>query len=837
MMTIDTARYRLDPNQLRWFCDPEQFGFDCTNSVEPLEQFIGQDRALRAIDFGLNIHRTGYNIFVTGLSGSGRATAVKSSIESLIQKKITDGESFPLYDWCYIFNFDNPDCPNGLRLKAGEGKLFAADTDALLKNLKEVISKTFASDDYKNQKQLLIDEHQRRHRQAIQDLEKQASDGGFAFRMTSIGPILVPMREGKAMTQEQYVALDDAEKEDIENHRQALLSRINKAFENVHLLESELKNQVAELDRKVAGLSITPVFVAFSEKYSASPEVRSFLNRLQDFTLSFIHLFRESPESQAQHPQTAAFQRIQDPFNPFRVNVFVDNAERTQPPIIQENHPNWSNLFGRIERRAFMGTYFSDHTMLKSGALHQANGGYIIMYFRDLIVNPGVWDGLKRVLKTGELKMEDPWEQYGLIAPQGLKPDPLPFQVKVVLIADDLLYRLLTFYDEEFRDLFKVKADFDTQILRTDSILSSYACFVKACCDLEKLLPFDRGGVAKSLEYASRMISDQNKLTSRLGAVKDLLIEADFWSRQDSAQVVSASHVQRAIEEKRRRHGLIEERLQEYILADVLFIDTDGAVPGQINGLSVTDLGDYSFGRPSRITVRTYLGKQGIVNIERESRLSGRIHDKGVMILGGYLGYRYAQNKPLSLAGSVCFEQSYEGVEGDSASLAETCALLSSLVSIPLRQDIAVTGSINQKGEVQPVGGVNQKIEGFFKTCEARGLSGTQGVIIPTSNVRNLMLEEEVVQAVREGRFHVYAVRTVDEALEILSGMPVGERREDGNYDPETFNDLIDRRLRENVLLLRRLSEKNDEEKKEKKENTDPAEEKSDHSSLTLLDK
>jgi predicted ATP-dependent protease len=547
--------------------------------------------------------------------------------------------------------------------------------------------------------------------------------------------------------------------------------------------------------------------------------VLKFLELLQNFTLSYLHIFRDLSETPQQLPQLLPYQRLQDPFLPFKINVFVDNAPLEDPPIILETHPNWSNLFGKIERRAFMGAYFSDHTMLKSGSLHQANGGYIIMYFRDLISNPGVWEGLKRTLKNQEIRLEDPFEQFGIIAPQGLRPDPLPFDAKVIIIGDEYYYRALTLLDEDFRDLFKIKADFDYQIQREEEVLHSFACFVNNCCKEEGLLPFDRTGVAKVLEYGARAVSHQKKLSSQFGFMKDILVEADFWAREEGADRVYAPHVQKTLQERKKRLSLIADRLQEAILEDVLLIDTQGKVVGQINGLAVYDLGDYSFGRPSRITARTYLGKQGVVSIERESRLSGRIHDKGVLILGGYLGYKYAQNKPLSVAASICFEQSYEGVEGDSASLAETCAVLSSLAEVPIRQDIAVTGSINQKGEVQAIGGVNQKIEGFFRTAQGKGLTKEQGVIIPRSNIQNLMLEEEVVEAVREGKFHIYAVSAVDQAMEILTGLPAGEKKPDGTFEEGTLNYLVDEKLAKTVELLRSFEAKEKEEEK-REENT-----------------
>ncbi len=811
---VNVRKYVIAPEQLYWSCDPDSFSFENTEEVSSLEEIMGQERALRALEMGLETEHPGYNLFVSGFAGSGRAEAVKKSIQNIIRRKKEAGQSFEIFDWCYVFNFDNPDQPKMLRLSRGEGKNFARSSENLLKVLKEIIPKAFSSDEYKNQKQILIDNHQRKHRQIIQELEKMALEEGFVFRATTMGPILVPLVDGKPMTQEQYLALSDEEKENIENKRQQLLTKINKAFEKIHQLEIELKNQIRELDEKVAEFTIAPYFLELIEKYREIPDIVEFLKSLKNFTLQYIHIFRDTQENQPVQPlQLLPIQRLQDPFLPFKINVFVDNSETENPPVIFETHPNWVNLFGRIERRAFMGTYFSDHTMLKAGSLHKANGGYIIMYLKDLLVNPGTWDGLKRVLKTGMIRMEDPFEQYGLIAPQGLRPDPLPFKAKVVLIGEEIFYQLLTSFDEDFRELFKVKAHFDYQINKNSEIINSFAGFIKTCCQNNNLLPFHKTAVAKVIEYATRLAAHKEKITSRLGFLKDVLIEADYWARKEEKNQVFEQHVQKAIQEKRKRLNLIEERIQELIEENTLLIDTQGEAIGQVNGLAVYDLGDYSFGKPSRITARVFLGKQGVVNIERESRLSGKIHDKGVLILSGYLGHKYAQDKPLSISASICFEQSYEGIEGDSASLAETCAILSSLAEIPIRQSIAVTGSINQKGEVQAIGGVNQKIEGFFRVCKARGLDGNQGVIIPESNIKNLMLDKEVIEAAKANKFHIYAVKTVDEAMEILTGLPAGKRKEDGKFEEGTINYLVDKKLWETVNILKKLQVKEGEEK------------------------
>jgi predicted ATP-dependent protease len=454
-------------------------------------------------------------------------------------------------------------------------------------------------------------------------------------------------------------------------------------------------------------------------------------------------------------------------------------------------------MFGKVERRALMGTYVSDHTMIKPGAVHLANGGYLILNIRDVLLKPGVWEGLKRVIRTKEAGVEDPLEQFSFLTPQGMRPQPVPVELKIVVMGDDNIYQLLSLYDEDFWEMFKVKADFDYQVQRTEETLKSYACFIRTCCDSEKLLPFDRSGVAKVLEFATRIVGDQEKLSARFGQLKDLLIEADYWAKTSKSEMIKGEHVEKAVKEKIHRLDLVAERIRQLIEEGTLMIDVKGEVVGQVNGLSVYDLGTFSFGRPSRITAKTFLGRRGVINIERESQLSGRIHDKGVLILSGYLGWKYAQDKPLSLSASLCFEQSYAGIEGDSASSTELYAILSSLSELPIRQCIAVTGSVNQKGEVQPIGGVNQKIEGFFDVCKEKGLTGDQGVMIPNQNIRNLMLREDVIKAVQDGKFHIYAVKTIDEGIEILTGVTSGEKQPDGRYPQDTVNYVVDKRLRE----------------------------------------
>ncbi len=740
-------KYRVLKEKLRWRCDPHFFKFKCTTEIEPLREFIGQERALKSIEFGLNVEHLGYNLFLTGLTGTGKATTIKTYIEKLVRDREIEGYKYEPSDWCYVYNFADSDRPRILKLPQGWGKTFASDTENLLKTLREEIPKVFDSDEYRKQRQEVLDEHQKVHRQILQKIEIEANQEGFAIQMSPSGPVLVPIMDGRTMTREEFFALKEVDREKIEKKRDELMKRIEDAFSQVRNLESEMRKEISETDRKVGAFAIAGPFETLLRKYRELPEAVSFIDELKSFTIENIDLFKEvpvqAPFSVPQPPLGMPPPRVRDPFVAFQVNVFVDNADTKGPPILIESNPNWGNIFGKIERRAFMGTYISDHTMLKAGSVHLANEGYLLLNIKDVILNPGVWEELKRVIRNREARLEDPWQQFGFLVPQGLRPQPMPVDLKIIVMGDDYLYRLLSLYDEDFWEMFKVKADFDYQIPKDEKILNSFACFVRTCCDNEKLLPFDNTGVAKVVEHASRMVSDQEKLSSRFGHIKDLLIEANYWARQDKSPEIVEKHVQKAINEKIYRLELIAERIRDMIAEGTIMVDVDGSVVGQVNGLAVYDLGDFSFGKPSRITAKTFLGRRGIINIERESQLSGRIHDKGVLILSGYLGWKYAQEKPLSLSASLCFEQSYEGVEGDSASSTELYAILSSLSELPIKQNIAITGSVNQKGEIQPIGGVNQKIEGFFDVCKVKGLTGEQGVIIPHQNVKHLMSSEK----------------------------------------------------------------------------------------------
>jgi len=624
--------------------------------------------------------------------------------------------------------------------------------------------------------------------------------------------------EGKPVSGEDYIKLDETVRNEIETKQADLLKKLQTSFEAVQEIESRTADKIRENDSAVADFTVSKLYDDLIKKFKKFKDVTKYIAELRSYTLNNQDIFikgEEKVESVLGLP-ASYIKKGGDPFIPFQINVFVDNSDTKGQPVIIESNPNYANLFGKIERRFLLGGYLSDHTMLKAGSMQLANGGYLLLAATDVLANPGVWPALKRTIKTKEITIEDSLEQFGLMAPQGLRPRPIPIDTKILLIGDGMIYQLLSMHDEDFWEIFKVKADFDYEIARTKENMIHFAAFVAGCCEKCEIHHFDRTGVAKTVEYASRMVADQEKLTSRFAQIRELVQEAEYWATRDGASLVSAQHVDKAVEERYFRHNLPDEKIREMIGNGTIMIDIDGAVIGQVNGLAVYSLGDISFGRPSRITCKTFLGRGGVINIERESQLSGRIHDKGVLILSGYMGWKYAQDKPLSLSASLCFEQSYDGIDGDSASSTELYALLSSLSGVPIKQGIAITGSVNQTGEIQPIGGVNQKIEGFFRVCKAKGLNGEQGVMIPHQNIKNLMLRQEIMDATQQGKFHVYAVSTIDEGIEILTGVEAGILR-NGKYPKDSINYEVDKCLKEMAVKLRKFAEPAEKEKSIKK--------------------
>jgi predicted ATP-dependent protease len=793
---------RVPPDRLRATFDASSLAFECTDELMPQTEMVGQERAIRSLEFGLGVHKPGYNIFVTGLTGTGKATAI---LEYIRRQVAQHPDAHEVLDWCYLYNFDDPDQPNAIGLPKGVGRSLRDHLEQLLRIIRTNIVQAFSSDEYERQRRDSLERGQSRAQALMEDAQRRAEAAGFHLNFTAAGAVNVPLKDGRPMTGEEYAALSIDDKHALTERERPITELVEELGERLRAIEREVAQTITAMDRAVVEAIVRAPFDGLVRQYAKYDEVTSFLGQLREHTLKSADLLRQmaaqpAPGADFMQPGVVPL----DPFLAFRINLFVDNADAAGPPIIVESNPTWTNLFGRIDRRAYLGTYLSDHTMLKPGAVHRANGGYLILTWMDVATRPAAWDGLKRMIRTQEIRLEDPMEQYGLLSPQTLRPEPIPVDTKLVIAGDALAYILLSTYDEEFWELFKVKADFDYQIPRSPENVLAYAGFACAICEREKLRHFDRSGVGRLIEYGSRAVEDQQKLSARFGRIRDLIIEADYWAAQDGSKRVTGKHVERAVDERVYRSNLIEERLREFIARGTFLIDTKGAVVGQVNGLAVLDFGDLRFGRPQRITARTYLGQRGVVSIDRESQLSGKIHDKGVLILAGYLGWQYGQERPLSVSATISFEQGYDPIDGDSASLAETCAILSALAGAPIRQDLAITGSVNQKGEVQAIGGANHKIEGFFDICKAAGLSGEQGVILPASNVQNLMLRDDVVQAVRDGRFHIYEVHSVDEALETLTGLSAGERQPDGTYPEGSLHALVSQRLEQMNEAMRR---------------------------------
>ena len=809
---MELSRFEVPVERLRWVCDASCFSFRCTEDLAPLQEFIGQDRAVKAIDFGLAVDRPGYNIFVTGMTGTGKSSIVTKHLEALVAQRVSSGQAPPPSDWCYLHNFSDGDRPNIIKLPAGMGKAFKVGLERLQEVLRAEVPKAFSSEDYEAQRKQITEENQTAQRQIFQRLEEDARAQGFAVQFSPVGVGLVPLIADKPASQEEFLQLEQSARQAIEEKRNALMGPVEEALEAARDLDRQAGERLNAVNRRVAEFAVAGPFGAVVKTYAEHPELVQFLNELREFSVEHVDIFRDGaavPQQGNPVQEVARAAREREVLLPFVVNVFVDNSQSKGPPIILENNPTFSNLFGRIDRRFVLGGYLTDHTLLKPGSFQNANDGYLVLNIRNLLTNPLVWETMKRVIKTKEVRPEDPTEAMGLVVPQSIKPQPMPLSVKVLVTGDTTLYALLSTYDEDFWETFKVKADFDSQIRRTDEHLEAYAAFICGTCEKHGLLHHDPEGVGKVVEYAARLVADQEKLSTRFGMITDLLIEADYWARKEGGELVNARNVQKALEEKVYRSNLTAERMQEAMEDGTIMVDVGGEVVGQVNGLAVYSMGDFSFGKPSRITARTFLGRGGVINIEREAQMSGKTHDKGVLIIGGYLGWKYAQERPLSVSATIAFEQSYEGVDGDSASSTEVYAILSSLAGISLKQNLAVTGSVNQRGEIQPIGGVNQKIEGFYDLCQAMGLTGDQGVLVPRQNVRNLMLHEDVVKAVKDGRFHVYAVGTIDEGIELLTGVPAGEQDAEGNYPEGSVNHLVRNRLRQYAESLQAFGRRN----------------------------
>ncbi|HOQ16913.1 MAG TPA: ATP-binding protein [Defluviitaleaceae bacterium] len=791
-------KYReLSYKELKRYIDPSELDFKTTEDLEPLEGIIGQERAVKAMEFGLNIKMRGYNIYMSGPTGSGKTSYAQSCI-----KDFAKNEPVP-YDWCYVYNYSKPSNPIALRFPPGLGKEFRDDMNELIEYLLADIPKAFSSEEYEKEKSEIIKDYQNKRDDLLNQLKEKAQKLGFAVKMTGAGIYFVPIVNGEVIEEEDYRNLGKEVQEQIDQLTDEIQSEVTETMKTIRNLERKARQKIEDLDYKIGLFAVGHHINYLKEKYKEYDRVIKYLEAVQEDVLENIQEFLEyeEDEEEAQPPVPAALmpfmvKSIEDVVKKYRVNLFVDNTEIKGAPVIVDFNPTYNKLIGQIEYDNEFGNLTTDFMKIKPGLFHQANGGYLILQAKDVLNNSYSWEAIKRVLKTKEVTIENLRELMGLTAVSSLKPEPIPVSVKVILIGSTYLYDLLYAYDEDFRKLFKIRVDFDSEMDNNHENIKMLARFVHGFTKRENTAPFTADAIAKIAEYASRLAENQEKMTTRFNSIVEILCEASIWSKMSNKKEITAEDIEKAITEKEKRSNLYEEKMEELIKDNVIMIDCEGEKVGQINGLAILDTGDYRFAKPSRITATTYMGQSGIINIEKESEMSGNIHDKGVQVLTGYLGQTYAQEFPLSLSCRICFEQSYSGVDGDSASSTELYAILSSLSGVPIKQGIAVTGSINQNGEIQPIGGVSHKIEGFYKICKLKGLTGEQGVIIPYQNVKDLVLKDEVIEAVKEGKFHIYPISHVDEGIEILTGVPAGQKDENNRYDENTIHGKVYAKLK-----------------------------------------
>lgn len=793
----------LSPEMVRKTFDIHKLECKSSEEVKPLEDIVGQDRALNALKFGLEIKEKGFNIFVAGYPGTGKMTAVKSFLD-----KLAEDQTVP-FDWCYVNNFQESYEPKVIRLNPGQGKIFHKDMFDLISEAKINIPKAFESEEFALKRESKIKEIEIERNKIFSELNKKAEKEGLIVQSTPMGFIFVPVVNGRPMTEEEFIALSSDKKEDIQKRREKLNSELRLVFRQLKELDTKTLEKIKELNKEVALFTIGHSIETLNKKYSEYSEIITYLKEVQEDILENLPLFYKAntPQAPVQAPWAEEL-----PFRKYYVNLFIDNSSLKGRPVIVESNPTYQNLFGRIEKEAQFGMLTTDFTMIRGGSIHKANGGYLVIPAEELVKNLFSYDGLKRALSSEELVVEEAGERLGFITTKGLRPNPIPLDTKVVIVGNPMIYQTLFALDPDFKELFKVKAEFDINMDFNSGNVKNYVSFICSLCSKENLLHLDSSAIVKVIEYGARLADDQKKLSTRFADIADIIREANFYAKKDNSKKTKDSHIIKAIEEKNYRSNLIQEKVNEMIRRGFYLIDTEGESIGQINGLAVLSLGDFAFGRPSKVTATVNVGRGGIIDIERESKLGGNIHSKGVMILGGYLAENFAQEKPLNLTARLVFEQNYEGVDGDSASSTELYALLSALSGVPIKQYLAVTGSVNQKGDVQAIGGVNYKIEGFYEICKAKGLDGKQGVLIPISNVENLMLKEEIVEAIREGNFHIYSISNIKEGIEILTGIKAGEKQSDGKYPEDTIYGMVEKRLKSMTEKMEKSSE--DKEKK-----------------------
>lgn len=780
----------LSYRDLKMVCNQNMFNFETTEELEPINDGIGQERGIKALEFGINVNVKGYNLYIEGPSGVGKTMYTKNYLDSIAPKKKVPN------DWCYIYNFQNPNEPIAISLPAGHGKEFKESMDGFIKEVKKDIKKTFNADDFEKEKALIKKEFEEKRESVLTELNQKSQKYGFQVKSAQNGIYMMPMIDGKAIQEEEFEKLDESIKQEYEEKSTIVQQQIMDAISVIKQIERQSDKKVSEWQSNVALLTVNAHINYIKSKYKRNKKINQFLNDVKQDVLRNVSYFLEEDKQANNLQQIPPVQKRPDPCLNYRVNLFIDNSNLEGCPVVMDSSYSYQNLFGKLEYENYYGALKTDFTMLQPGLMHKANGGYIIFQAKDLLANGICYEELKRVLRVKELSINNTMEQRSSMAMISLKPEPIPLNVKVIIIGDANIYHTLLSVDSDFRKLFKIKVEWEDTAPINEENVNKLARFVHTFCKQEELPPLNKTAMARIVEYASRLAGDNDKLSTKFTDIAEVIGEAGTWAKLSKNKVITEDFINKALEERTERIKKYDAKYVQMIKENTLLINTKGSFVGEINGLTVMTIGDYSFGKPAKITVNTYTGKEGVVNIEREVEMSGSSHSKGVYILSGYLGELFAQDIPLCLTASICFEQLYNGVDGDSASSTELYGLLSSLSGIPIKQSIAVTGSVNQKGQIQPIGGVNEKIEGFFQICKMRGLDGSHGVIIPVQNINNLQLSDEVVDSVKNKQFHIYAISTIDEGIEILTGVPAGKKDKDGNFPAGTVNYLVYEKLK-----------------------------------------
>ena len=780
----------LNYKELKMTCNPNVFNFETTGDLDTIEEGIGQERGIKALEFGLQVDVKGYNLYLEGPSGVGKTLYTKNYLNKIASKKKVPS------DWCYIYNFDNPNEPIAVELPAGQGKEFKEAMEGFIKEIRKDIRNTFNNDDFEKEKALIKQEFEQKRTALLEKLNQDASKYNFQVKTAQNGIYMMPIVNGQVIEEEEFDKLDEEIKKEYEEKSVLVQEQIMNVISQIKEIERASDKKISEWQSNVALLTVNVHINYLKSKYKKNKKINKFLNDVKTDVLKNIPTFLEDPTKQPQQMPPNPAMRKPDPCLNYRVNLFVDNSNREGAPVIMDSNYSYNNIFGTLEYENYYGALKTDHTMLKAGLMQQANGGYIIFQAKDLLANGICYEALKKALRIKELGIENANEQRAAMTLISLKPEPIPLNLKVILIGNSSIYQTLLAMDSDFRKLFKIKVEFEESAKISNENLNKLAQIIHGFCEHQELPELDKTGMARLVEYSSKLAGSHSKVSTRFDDLMQVVGEAATWAKLSKSKVVTEKYIDKALEERVERVKKYDEKYLEMIKENTLLIDTSGYKVGQLNGLTVMSVGDYTFGKPAKITVNTYTGKNGIVNIEREVEISGPSHSKGVLILTGYLGEMFAQDMPLCLTASICFEQLYNGVDGDSASSTELYGLLSSLSGIPINQAIAVTGSVNQKGQIQPIGGVNEKIEGYFQVCKVRGLDGSHGVMIPVQNIDNLQLSDEIIDAVKNKKFHIYAVSTIEEGIEVLTGVPAGKKDKEGHFPAGTINRLVYEKLK-----------------------------------------